>query len=131
MNISGARELLSLEALAALLQQALFALALADLHQVVLPPTPSLIGVDGNLVPVPADFRPRAGPQRHDCLLLGYKTSDDNGVRPIRLTQPSALCVSSREDFEWQSPLQRSISRSLLCLPYRVSGTMENFNFTP
>lgn len=51
--------------LAALLEQALLALALADLHQVVLPAPPPLVGVHRHLVAVPADLRPRVRPERH------------------------------------------------------------------
>ena len=57
--------LLSLEAFAALLLEALFALALADLHHVVLPPPATLVGVHRHLVAVAANLGSSIRPQRH------------------------------------------------------------------
>lgn len=54
------------EALSTLLQEVVLALVLPDLHQIVLPPPPSLVRVNPRLVRLLPHFRARvAGPQRH------------------------------------------------------------------
>lgn len=56
---------LGLEPLAALLEEALLAAALADLHHVVLAPPPPLLRVHRHLVAVPPHLGPLARTQRH------------------------------------------------------------------
>lgn len=54
------------ETLSTLLQEVVLALVLPDLHQIVLPPPPSLVRVNPRLVRLLPHFRARvAGPQRH------------------------------------------------------------------
>lgn len=62
---NGSWQLLRRKSLTALLLKALFSTILPDLDHVVLPAPPSLLGVNGDLVSVPADLGPRARPQRH------------------------------------------------------------------
>lgn len=65
--------LVSLEAFATLLEQTLFALALADLDHVVLSSPAALVGVNGDLVTVAANLGSGIWPERHRLVAEGRK----------------------------------------------------------
>lgn len=55
------REVIRLKAFTALLKQALFTFILSDLNHIVLSPSPTFVGVDGDFVAVPANLGPGVG----------------------------------------------------------------------
>jgi len=79
--------LLSLEAFTTLLEQTLFALALADLDHVVLSSPAALVGVDGDLVTVAANLGSGIWPERHGLVSLEIdKSRRKEGRMGIRKT---------------------------------------------
>lgn len=82
-GVERGREGLGLEALAALLEEALLPAVPPDLHHRVLPPPPSLLRVHRHLVPVPANLGPRARPQRHRFAFTRQKIKYNNVNRTL------------------------------------------------
>lgn len=78
--------LLSLETFATLLLQALFALALSDLHHIILSSATTLVSINGNLVTVAANLGSGIWPERHG---LGGDEMDEEQQQKKNLKNPS------------------------------------------